>query len=221
MKRGFFKVLCSGWMLGCATALSAAEPVAIWQDFRELTSSSSLAPQISSTQNGVNGSGWRLTLGGGSVTDGVLSTGTGTAPTVSFNSTINVGYNSKPLTVVLAIEAPLAATVKKPLAHFGDGSVGIGMALATLDTSAQTATLCGSWGNAEWKPTEVTVADNALAGTGIVYVAFSTYLSTASNASIDSATVPITVSNSPNSGFRISNCVLCTAVAMPPAPASR
>lgn len=171
-------------MLGCATALSAAEPVAIWQDFRELTDSSSLAPQISSTQNGVNGSGWRLTLGGGSVTDGVLSTGTGTAPTVSFNSTINVGYNSKPLTVVLAIEAPLAATVNKPLAHFGNGSAGIGMALATLDTSAQTATLCGSWGNSEWKPTEVTVADNALAGTGIVYVAFSTYLSTASNASI-------------------------------------
>lgn len=185
MKRGFVTALCAGWILGCATALSAAEPVAIWQDFREITASSSLAPQVSSTQNGIDGSAWRLNLGGGSVTNGVLSTGTGTAPTVSFGSTINVGYtDGKPLTVVLAIEAPLAATVNKPLAHFGNGSAGIGMALATLDTSAQTANLCGSWQNSAWKASEVRVADNALAGTGIVYVAFSTYLSTVSNASI-------------------------------------
>ena len=158
-------------------AASAAEPWALWTNFTGAGAEGGLAPQAASVQNGIDGGAWRFRLAGEASVDtnGVLSTGTTAAPHIDFGATIDVGRASdggKPMTVLLALQAPLEGVVDKPLAHIGNGSTGVGMALAALDATAGTATLRGSWGNGAWGNPRV--AANPLAGQEVVIVAVST-----------------------------------------------
>ena len=168
----------------CAVAttamLRAATPIAVWTDFTGLTAETPLAPEFSSTQDSVNGSGWRFQLNGGSVgDDGTLSTGTTAAPRIDFGGTINVGYSSAnhPLTVLLALRGVSASPLEKPLMHIGNGSAGCGVALKTFDAGAGTATLTGCWGNTAWQngtaANRVFPQANALTGDEVVYLALS------------------------------------------------
>jgi len=168
----------------CAVAttamLRAATPIAVWTDFTGLTAETPLAPEFSSTQDSVNGSGWRFQLNGGSVgDDGTLSTGTTAAPRIDFGGTINVGYSSAnhPLTVLLALRGVSASPLEKPLMHVGNGSAGCGVALKTFDAGAGTATLTGCWGNTAWQngtaANRVFPQMDDLTGDGVVYLALS------------------------------------------------
>ena len=180
--------MSGGWIKGLLAAVfaagavgmgAAAEPWAMWTRFSGAEAEGGLAPQAASTQSSIDGSAWRLKLAGEAqaAEDGkALTTGATTAPSVAFGSSINVGRATNggtPMTVLLAVQAPLPATVDKPLVDLNNGSgISIGMALAALDASAQTATLRGTWANAAWGTPRAQV--NALAGSGVVYVAFST-----------------------------------------------
>ncbi|MDO5463166.1 MAG: hypothetical protein Q4F99_06775, partial [bacterium] len=127
----------------------AAEPWAAWTDFTGLTGSK--APDISSTQNSINGGNFTFNLGSGVVqADGSIVTtgGSGTeAPYIDFNREINVGYNNNPITVVMTVEMPsaLPADVVKPLFFIGSNNPsGLGLTLKALDET-NGVTFGGAW----------------------------------------------------------------------------
>ena len=71
--------------------LRAAEPWALWSNFLDLANSTSKAPDVSSTQNEINGSGFTFNKGSGVVnSDGYMSTvgGEWEAPYIDFNMII-------------------------------------------------------------------------------------------------------------------------------------
>lgn len=165
---------------------SMAAPLAMWTDFTGADVAEGLAPQLSSTQNNIDGSAWRFRLAGdATVVGGSLLTGNGVAPMIVFDKAYDVGRASDggtPMTVLMAVRAPLENVVDKPLVHLGNGATGVGMALAALDASAGSATLRGSWGNAAWGNPRATV--NALAAKGVVFVALSTCTDTSNPTAI-------------------------------------
>lgn len=65
---------CRTWFLGLAasvaTLLHAVEPWAVWTDFTGADATNGLAPQVSSIQNGIDASAWRLKLGSVSAVTG-------------------------------------------------------------------------------------------------------------------------------------------------------
>lgn len=133
---GLFAVLSS----------AATMPLATWTDFEGLTSDTTLAPQQST-----EGSAWRFNLAGGTVTDGVLTTGTTSAPYISFSEdgtgTINCGTSSVK-TVILKVSVPVTHVASKPLVLFAinanaNNSIG-------LSTGATEGTVTGAWSNGVW-----------------------------------------------------------------------
>ncbi|MDO4528586.1 MAG: hypothetical protein Q4C03_07395, partial [bacterium] len=110
----------------------------------------SKAPDSSSTQNGINGGNFTFNLGSGVVqADGSIVTtgGSGAAPYIDFNQVINVGYNNKPITVVMTVEMPsaLPADVVKPLFFIGSNDPsGLGLTLKALDET-NGVTFGGAW----------------------------------------------------------------------------
>ena len=184
---GFKRRLAAFCVAMFGIAAYAAEPWALWTDFTGADAEGGLAPQAASVQNNIDGSAWRFRLAGDASVDpvGALLTGTGAAPTIGFGTTIDVGRMTNggtPMTVLLAIQTPLENVVDKPLAHIGNGSTGVGMALAALDASAGTAMLRGSWGNGAWGTPRVVA--NALTGQGVIFVAFSTCLDSSTPSAI-------------------------------------
>ncbi len=127
--------------------------IAIWDNFEGLTEATEgLAPSVgfTHTQNSItlDGATLKFYKEGGSETAGVLSTGTTTAPRIDLaegDTTVNVGHDNFPITVVMAIEAPVDSTqVGKPFvhqAHATNTSNGIGIALQSTDY------ICGTWMN--------------------------------------------------------------------------
>lgn len=104
------------------TNLRAAEPWALWSNFLDLANSTFKVPDVSSTQNEINGSGFTFNKGSGVVnSDGYMSTvgGEGEAPYIDFNKVMNIGYNSNPFTVVTTLKMPASLpdgnTLVKPL----------------------------------------------------------------------------------------------------------
>ena len=166
------KVFLCAWVTAWAWMATAAEPWAMWTNFTGADAETGLAPQVSSTQNNIDGSAWRFKLAGeASVGDGgILSTGTTAAPRIDFGGNLNLGYNSNPFTVVMAVRNVGAAT-GKPLCVAGST---IGTALATIDKTAGTATIKGIWSNAIWSNNNnVARSVDALAGAGVTVLATS------------------------------------------------
>ncbi len=126
--------------------------IALWDDFTGLADEG-LAPAVgfAQTQNSITVDGATLTFHkeGGSVdASGVLSTGTASAPRIALTTgeaTVNVGHANFPITVVMAIEAPVSTTqFGKPFvhqAHATNTNNGIGIALQSTDY------ICGTWMN--------------------------------------------------------------------------
>lgn len=179
----------------CAVALSIASfvgfagaPIAIWESFNGLSEESPLEPSYSSVYNQIDGSIWRFNLGGGSVQDGVLCTGTGPAPYISFGETvpgtqniIDVGRDGHPFTVVMAIETPVSApsTGNPPYVHMGNGNTGVGMAY--VDSTK----VCGTWNNAAWNATQEAKQETLTAlgeQSSVTYLAFSAAITSANSA---------------------------------------
>ncbi len=165
MKKMTVFALAMVWA-GIAAAL---EPWAMWTNFTGADAESGLAPQVSSTQHGIDGSNWRFKLAGNaSVTNGVLSTGTGAAPCIDFGSEINLGYSNKPLTVVMAVRN-VGTTLNKPLCMVGST---VGTALTAIDKTAGTASIKGIANNAVWNNTANEARSvNTLAGDDVTVLA--------------------------------------------------
>lgn len=129
-----------------------------------------LVPQfVTSSTDYLDASRWHFNKGGGTVNGATLTTGSGSAPNISFGTTIDVGRASdggKPLTVLLKIDGPVTLGADKPFVHLGNGSTGVGMAMATETT------VRGAWGNAAWGTQRVTVS--AMNQPGTFYVALGT-----------------------------------------------
>lgn len=137
------------------TNLRAAEPWALWSNFLDLADSTTpKAPDVSSTQNEINGSGFTFNKGSGVVnSDGYMSTvgGEGEAPYIDFNKVMNIGYNSNPFTVVTTLKMPASLpdgnTLVKPLFHAAKvGNSGIGLTVKSIDNDND-ITFGGSWGS--------------------------------------------------------------------------
>ncbi len=171
----------SKWLMTLAGAFvcslswgAPADPVALWKDFTGLTSEQALLPDRSSTQGGLPGQEWLFNLGAGSVTDGVLQTGTGISPSISFGETLSFGYNDgeKHATVIIAVQAPVALVQNKPFIHLTNDTTGVGVAMYNATT------LRGSWGTNYWgnptnNKTAVTI-DDLTTATDVVYIALAT-----------------------------------------------
>lgn len=171
------KVFLCAWVTAWAWMATAAEPWAMWTNFTGADAETGLAPQVSSTQNGIDGSAWRFKLAvGASVDDGgILSTGTAAAPYIDFGGDLDLGYNNNPFTVVMAVRNVGTAT-GKPLCCVGST---IGTALDTIDKTADTATIKGMWGNVVWNDGRNEARSvGTLAGTGVTVLATS-YIGTA------------------------------------------
>ena len=129
-----------------------------------------MAPQfVTSSTDYLDASGWLFNKGDGTVNGATLTTGSGSAPNISFGTEIDVGRasdNGKPLTVLLKIDGPVTLVANKPFVHLGNGSTGVGMAMATETT------VRGTWGNADWGDPRVTVS--AMNQPGTFYVALGT-----------------------------------------------
>ncbi|MGN0856199.1 MAG: GDSL-type esterase/lipase family protein [Candidatus Spyradenecus sp.] len=170
---------CKTWFLGLAasvaTLLHAVEPWAVWTDFTGADADTGLAPQVSSTQNGIDASTWRLKLGSGSsVTGGgSLTTGTGSAVKIDLGQSINFGYSSgTPITLLLTLRN-CAETTGKPLWVYGTSGKTIGATISAISKSAGTASIRGVWNDALWNNNNGPArAVNALAGSDAVTLAF-------------------------------------------------
>lgn len=178
-------LLCTLSLVACAA--TAAEPWAMWTNFTGADAETGLAPQVSSTQNNIDGGAWRFKLAGEASVDdgGILSTGTTAAPHIDFGRNLNLGYNGNPFTVVMVVRNVGTAT-GKPLCCAGSatgsatGST-IGTALATIDKTAGTATIKGIWNNAIWSNNNnVARSVDTLAGAGVTVLATS-YIGTANS----------------------------------------
>lgn len=171
------KVFLCAWVTAWAWMATAAEPWAMWTNFTGADAETGLAPQVSSTQNNIDGSTWRFKLAGEASVDdgGILSTGTTAAPRIDFGGNLNLGYNNNPFTVVMAVRNVGTAT-GKPLCVAGST---IGTALDTIDKTAGTATIKGMWGNVVWNDgRNVARSVGTLAGAGVTILATS-YIGTA------------------------------------------
>lgn len=165
---------CKTWFLGLAasvaTLLHAVEPWALWTNFTGAGAEDGLAPQVSSVQNNIDGGAWRFRLAGEASVDtnGVLSTGTTSAPHIDFDTSINLGYGANPFTVVMAVRN-VGTTTGKPLCIAGSS---IGMALTAINKTAGTATIKGMWSNVVWNNgNNVARSVDTLAGTGVTVLA--------------------------------------------------
>ena len=140
---------------------------------RRADAETGLAPQVSSTQNDIDGSAWRFKLAGEASVDdgGILFTGTAAAPYIDFGGDLDLGYNNNPFTVVMAVRNVGTAT-GKPLCCVGST---IGTALDTINKTAGTATVKGMWGNGVWDDRDNNVARSVdtLAGAGVTVLATS------------------------------------------------
>lgn len=166
------KVFLCAWVTAWAWMATAAEPWAMWTNFTGADAETGLAPQVSSTQNGIDGSAWRFKLAGEASVDdgGILSTGTTAAPRIDFGGNLNLGYNNNPFTVVMAVRNVGTAT-GKPLCVAGST---IGTALDTIDKTAGTATIKGIWNNVVWNDgRNVARSVDTLAGEGVTVLATS------------------------------------------------
>lgn len=165
-------LLCTLSLVACAA--TAAEPWAMWTNFTGADAETGLAPQVSSTQNDIDGSAWRFKLAGEASVDdgGILSTGTAAAPYIDFGGDLDLGYNNNPFTVVMAVRNVDTAT-GKPLCCAGST---IGTA---INKTAGTATIKGIWDNAIWSnDNNVPRSVDTLAGAGVTVLATS-YIGTA------------------------------------------
>ena len=166
------KVFLCAWVIAWAWMATAAEPWAMWTNFTGADAETGLAPQVSSTQNNIDGSTWRFKLAGEASVDdgGILSTGTTAAPRIDFGGNLNLGYNNNPFTVVMAVRNVGTAT-GKPLCVAGST---IGTALDTIDKTAGTATIKGIWNNVVWNDgRNVARSVDTLAGEGVTVLATS------------------------------------------------
>ena len=174
------KVFLCAWVTAWAWMATAAEPWAMWTNFTGADAETGLAPQVSSTQNDIDGSAWRFKLAGEASVDdgGILSTGTTAAPRIDFGGDLDLGYDGNPFTVVMAVRNVGTAT-GKPLCCAGGT---IGTALDAIDKTAGTATIKGMWENEVWGNSNNNVARSVdtLAGTGVTVLATS-YIGTANS----------------------------------------
>ncbi|MGN1325400.1 MAG: GDSL-type esterase/lipase family protein [Candidatus Spyradenecus sp.] len=130
-----------------------------------------MAPQfVTSSTAYLDASGWRFNKGDGAVNGATLTTGSGSAPNISFGAKIDVGKSAKPLTVLVELEGPVEFVEKTPpLIHIGNGTTGLGMVMGSKTT------LLGAWGNAYWNNTlNEAFSVPALAQSGRAYVALGT-----------------------------------------------
>ncbi len=150
--------------------------LAIWDSFEGLTEATNgLAPSVgvSRTQQTITLDGSKLTfhLGGGTVVDGVLSTGKAAAPYIDLAGEIDVGHgasgkNAFPISVLMAIKAPVSdAQLLKPFVHEGNGTSGLGINLRSATT------LGGTWQNGSWT-TASALEVKELATYQMLYLAF-------------------------------------------------
>lgn len=173
------KVFLCAWVTAWAWMATAAEPWAMWTNFTGADAETGLAPQVSSTQNDIDGSAWRFKLAGEASVDdgGILSTGTTAAPRIDFGGDLDLGYDNNPFTVVMAVRNVGTAT-GKPLCCVGST---IGTALDTIDKTAGTATIKGMWNSAIWNSNNnVARSVDTLAGEGVTVLATS-YIGTANS----------------------------------------
>ena len=155
----FFKSMFLLLSAGLFTATGWADSlIARWDNFTGLTSDNTLAPTASATVNGLNGGSWTFSLGGGTVTDGVLATGKANAPHILFPSEINIGYNNKPLTVLIAIKVPVTSVDGAPFVHMGKGTANNGIGFASTDANK----VCGTWSDSYWNKDSNTVTIETL-----------------------------------------------------------
>lgn len=129
---------CLGW---------SADIWAQWTTFEGLTSENPITPTTSKTFANQNAGTWKVYLGSGSVTNGILTTGAEAPAYVDFNApTFNAGRNGDPTSFLLEVELPIVgnADQSKPLAHIGNGSKGYGFCLSDSQT------VKGTWGNTWW-----------------------------------------------------------------------
>ena len=163
-------LLCTLSLVACAA--TAAEPWAMWTNFTGADAETGLAPQVSSTQNNIDGGAWRFKLAGEASVDGggILSTGTTAAPHIDFGRNLDLGYDGNPFTVVMVVRDVGTAT-GKPLCCAGSF---IGTALDTIEKTAGTATIKGMWRNNVWGDTRnVACSVDTLAGAGVTVLATS------------------------------------------------
>ncbi len=141
MRNYLFAVL----LFGAFSRAFSAEPWALWDTFTGADAQTGLAPKRSSTQNGIDGGAWRLKLAGNAAVnaDGSLQTGAAAPARISFGAAVNMGYDRNPFTVVMTVKN-LPATLAKPIWHAGNGSNGIGVALAAENG------VKGAWANGVW-----------------------------------------------------------------------
>ncbi len=183
MKRSL-KTLLLLLSAGVYAATSWADSlIARWDDFDGLTAETPLAPTDSATVNELNGGSWKFNLGGGTVTDGVLATGTGSAPNIEFDEAFEVGRTSKPITVLVAVKLPYTPVANKPILHIGNGTVGYG-----LTATNNKNTFEASWQNQRWSNTPSKTIEGMEAESGVVYLVYSV-ADTSTNASVTSVTL--------------------------------
>ena len=158
MKNVFTKCLCATALTFVSFASVASIPLAVWDGFEGLSADTPLQPSYSSTYNQIDGSIWRFNLGGGTVSGGELATGTGVAPNITFgdNLSLNFGYITNVVTVVMEIDVPVTSVEGAPFVHLGNGENGIGLA------SKDSTSVCGTWGNSAWNKDTVSKQLNVL-----------------------------------------------------------
>ncbi len=184
---------CRTWFLGlaagAASLLHAVDPWAVWTDFTGADAEEGLAPQVSSTQNGINASTWRIKPGSGStVTGGILKTGTGSAVKIDLGQSINFGYNGTPITLLLTLRN-CAEKTEKPIWVYGETGKTIGATISAISKSAGTASIRGVWNDELWNDNKGPArAVNALAGSDAVTLAF-TNVATSTTGGIQPYTV--------------------------------
>ena len=186
----FFKSMFLLLTAGLFTATGWANSlIARWDNFTGLTAENSLSPSQSATVNGLNGGSWRFNLGGGSVTDGVLDTGTGSAPNITFDkASIAVGKNgSEKVTVLVAVQLPYIAKNQKSILHIGNGTTGYGLT-ATSDKNQFEA----AWGNRRWGSTPKKTINEMAADLGTVYLLFTVAKDNTNHAAVATVTIKST-----------------------------
>ncbi len=165
---------CFALLIGTASAAILDDSIiAIWPNFTSLTPSYTGSKTLTNVT--LDGRNLSFDLGDGTVTNGVLYTGTGTAPSIALNayngttaqSSVNVGYYNQPICHVLAIQGAVSTNVlNKPFVHAGNGSTGVGMALKSDDGDVR-----GTWADTYWNNT-AEVAVPTLVSNEVTYIAF-------------------------------------------------
>ncbi len=162
-------------MCGVAVCSWATEPVAAWLNFEGLTAENSLAPQISAELSGIDGNAWRFNLAGGEVnTDKSLQTKGNRAPYITCGTGLNIGYSNEPVTILMAIEAPLTPQENKPIlsaqALTGDNGAGFATTSATDVTQIK-----GTLGGSIYTNSDQLTCTGLDASTGTIYLAISMF----------------------------------------------